>query len=98
MYWRRVWTWREKLEMLKRQLRSAQILRDQLLASELRRSLILPVFKRVPYRQHFLAQHLAARALQAAARTRLTLRAAAAAYCGNAAGSLPPASFTACVS
>ena len=54
VYWRRFWTWRNKLDTLKEQLKSAQQLRDQLLASELKRSPLIAAIKRVVDRRRFL--------------------------------------------
>lgn len=64
VYWRRFWTWRDKLNQLKRQLQAAQQLRDQLLLAELRRTPIFAVLKRVTERRRWLEQREAADVLQ----------------------------------
>ncbi len=64
VYWRRFWTWRDKLNQLKRQLQAAQQLRDQLLLAELRRTPIFAVLKRVTERRRWLQQREAADVLQ----------------------------------
>ena len=70
VYWRRFWTWRDKLNQLKSQLQAAQQLRDQLLLAELRRSPIFAVIKRTSERKRWLAQRQAARVLQVDTRQR----------------------------